>query len=181
MTGKSVLRALWPDAAMTFVRRSYKDLLCRLDRLRSVVPHADRANTAAFLEEVINYIQKLQQRVQELESGLPASDKTEMPVGNAAAAPPRSQSPQVHQDANDSLLSGAFATLPDVGTASQASTLQAQKRERDDLLAPTSDIAKAPPALTDAALPGPANADKDAGLAEKRLKLGEGNMASLLG
>eukprot|EP00192_Tetraselmis_astigmatica_P020515 CAMPEP_0117665248 /NCGR_PEP_ID=MMETSP0804-20121206/9704_1 /TAXON_ID=1074897 /ORGANISM="Tetraselmis astigmatica, Strain CCMP880" /LENGTH=207 /DNA_ID=CAMNT_0005472639 /DNA_START=253 /DNA_END=876 /DNA_ORIENTATION=+ len=39
----------------------------RLDRLRTIVPHADRANTAAFLEEVINYIQSLQKRVLELD------------------------------------------------------------------------------------------------------------------
>ena len=39
----------------------------RLDRLRQVVPHAERANTASFLEEVITYIQGLQKRIAELE------------------------------------------------------------------------------------------------------------------
>lgn len=145
------------------------------------MPHADRANTAAFLEEVINYIQKLQQRIQELETGLPASDKTHIPAGVAAAAAPRSQSPQVNQEANDNLLGGAFAALPDVGTSVQASSLQPQKRARDELLAPSSDVAKAAPALTDVNLSGPASSAKDADLAEKRLKLGDGNMASLLG
>ncbi len=43
-------------------------LLCRLDRLRSVVPHAERANTASFLEEVIKYIQDLQKRIADLEA-----------------------------------------------------------------------------------------------------------------
>lgn len=32
----------------------------RLDKLRELVPHAERANTAAFLETVIEYIQELQ-------------------------------------------------------------------------------------------------------------------------
>jgi len=41
----------------------------RLDRLRKIVPHAERANTAAFLEEVINYIVSLQQKVDEMEEG----------------------------------------------------------------------------------------------------------------
>ena len=31
------------------------------------MPHAERANTAAFLEEVINYIDSLKNRVKELE------------------------------------------------------------------------------------------------------------------
>ncbi|CAL5221335.1 g3510 [Coccomyxa viridis] len=39
----------------------------RLDRLRQVVPHAERANTASFLEECITYIQNLQKRIAELE------------------------------------------------------------------------------------------------------------------
>ena len=146
------------------------------------MPHADRANTAAFLEEVINYIQKLQQRIQELETGLPASDKTQMPAGDAAAAA-RSQSPQVNQEGNEGLLGNAFATLPEVGSSAQAqaSTLQNQKRARDELLAPSSDLTKAAPALADGTLSAAAGADKDVDLAEKRLKLGEGNMASLLG
>ena len=147
------------------------------------MPHADRANTAAFLEEVINYIQKLQQRIQELETGLPASDKTQMPAGDAAAAATRSHSPQVNQEGNEGLLGNAFATLPEVGSSAQAqaSTLQNQKRARDELLAPSSDLTKAAPALADATLSAAAGADKDVDLAEKRLKLGEGNMASLLG
>lgn len=32
----------------------------RLDKLRELVPHAERANTAAFLETVIDYVQELQ-------------------------------------------------------------------------------------------------------------------------
>lgn len=38
----------------------------RLERLRKIVPHAERANTATFLEEVIKYIEKLQAQVAEL-------------------------------------------------------------------------------------------------------------------
>ena len=42
--------------------------VCRLDKLRSVVPHAERANTASFLEEVIKYVTALQSRVRDLEA-----------------------------------------------------------------------------------------------------------------
>jgi hypothetical protein len=47
--------------------------LCRLDALRKVVPHRDRANTAAFLEEVISYVLGLKKRLSELE-GIPEAD-----------------------------------------------------------------------------------------------------------
>ena len=40
---------------------------CRLDVLRKVVPHRDRANTAAFLEEVISYVLGLKKRLAEAE------------------------------------------------------------------------------------------------------------------
>ena len=45
----------------------------RLDALRRIVPHTERANTTAFLEEVVRYVQTLQRRVMELELrlGLP--------------------------------------------------------------------------------------------------------------
>lgn len=39
----------------------------RMERLRTIVPHAERANTAAFLEEVINHILSLEQRLRELD------------------------------------------------------------------------------------------------------------------
>ena len=41
----------------------------RLELLRKLVPHAERANTACFLEEVIKYIDALKRRVGELEAG----------------------------------------------------------------------------------------------------------------
>lgn len=40
----------------------------RLDKLREIVPHAERANTAAFLDEVITYIAGLNSRIAELEA-----------------------------------------------------------------------------------------------------------------
>lgn len=48
-------------------RRTFVVATRRLDRLRQVVPHAERANTASFLEECITYIQNLQKRIAELE------------------------------------------------------------------------------------------------------------------
>jgi len=45
----------------------------RLDALRTIVPHTERANTAVFLEDVVRYVQRVQHRVLELELklGLP--------------------------------------------------------------------------------------------------------------
>ena len=161
------------------VTRTCSNSVCvyRLDRLRQVVPHAERANTAAFLEEVINYIQKLQTRIQELESGLPASDKT-MQLPTAAADPvaagPRSQSPQVNTAEPDALLTGNFSSLPETSSPGQQANVQREKRPREALLVPGADVA-AEPTL-------PMNPGKDSlDLAEKRLKLGEGgSIASLL-
>eukprot|EP00887_Chlorella_sp_A99_P004309 scaffold15.g4309.t1 len=42
----------------------------RLEALRSIVPHSERANTATFLEEVVTHVQHLQRRVAELEAKL---------------------------------------------------------------------------------------------------------------
>ncbi len=157
--------------------------VCRLDRLRQVVPHAERANTAAFLEEVINYIQKLQRRIQELESGLPASDKTlQLPVASvdAGAAAARSQSPQVTATESDALLTGNFSALPESSAAGQQASVQREKRARDEMLGPAADGSKIGQDLTESSLP--TNPDKDGlNMAEKRLKLGEsGSIAALL-
>lgn len=40
----------------------------RLDALRRIVPHSERANTAIFLEEVVHYVQRLQRQVAALEA-----------------------------------------------------------------------------------------------------------------
>lgn len=47
----------------------------RLEALRQIVPHTERANTANFLEELVAYVQRLQRRVYDLEQqlGLPPS------------------------------------------------------------------------------------------------------------
>lgn len=151
--------------------------------MRQVVPHAERANTAAFLEEVINYIQKLQHRIQELESGLPASDKTlQLPVASvdAVAAGPRSTSPQGATAEPDVLLSGNFSALPESSAAGQQASVQREKRSRDDMLASVANGAKIGQDLTEASLP--VNPGKDAlETAETRLKLGDtGSIAALL-
>ncbi|KAK9822563.1 hypothetical protein WJX74_004772 [Apatococcus lobatus] len=69
----------------------------RLDRLRSVVPHAERANTASFLEEVIKYIQDLQKRIQELEASGAQSSNTALGKLDALTAS-QTGFPQQHQD-----------------------------------------------------------------------------------
>lgn len=46
---------------------------CRLDRLRDVVPHQERANTACFLETVIEYVTSLKNKVAVLEAQLQAA------------------------------------------------------------------------------------------------------------
>jgi hypothetical protein len=43
---------------------------CRLELLRRMVPHAERANTACFLEEVIKYIDTLKRRNTDLETAV---------------------------------------------------------------------------------------------------------------
>ena len=54
----------------------------RLEALRTVVPHSDRANTVTFLEEAVGYVQRLQTRVLELEMkmGLPLTVPAAAPV-----------------------------------------------------------------------------------------------------
>ena len=89
--------------------------------MRQVVPHAERANTAAFLEEVISFISTLKQRVVELEAGLPASEKTVQP--SATSTDPgsslvvRSQSPQTNPADSDALLTASYAALPESNVA----------------------------------------------------------------
>ncbi|GAB4817113.1 hypothetical protein N2152v2_004159 [Parachlorella kessleri] len=62
----------------------------RLEALRRVVPHSERANTANFLEEVLAYVEHLQQRVAELEArlGVEPESKEEafQHLGNREAA-----------------------------------------------------------------------------------------------
>lgn len=67
---------------------------CRLDLLRKLVPHAERANTACFLEEVIKYIDSLKRRNSELEAQL-ASLKGSNAA--AAAAQPSNQDQTHHE------------------------------------------------------------------------------------
>ena len=56
----------------------YSSGCCRLDQLRTIVPHAERANTAAFLEEVINYIGSLKDHVKELEEKVGETSNTKV-------------------------------------------------------------------------------------------------------
>ncbi|KAG2493849.1 hypothetical protein HYH03_008065 [Edaphochlamys debaryana] len=57
----------------------------RLELLRKLVPHAERANTACFLEEVIKYIEQLKRRTLELEAMLESA--TGKPVPKSLALP----------------------------------------------------------------------------------------------
>jgi hypothetical protein len=57
----------------------------RLESLRRLVPHAERANTATFLEEVIKYIQVLQSRNSNLERMI--RDLQQAPLSGAAEGP----------------------------------------------------------------------------------------------
>ena len=88
------------------------------------MPHAERANTAAFLEEVITYISTLKQRVLELEAGLPASEKTVQPTvpsnDPGASLVVRNQSPQATAADSDALLTASYAPLPESNIAAAA-------------------------------------------------------------
>eukprot|EP00798_Chlamydomonas_sp_ICE-L_P016186 gene16186-22347_t len=63
----------------------------RLDLLRKIVPHAERANTACFLEEVIKHIDSLKRRVSDLETQLrskPGMGSMGMPTNNSRGPTP---------------------------------------------------------------------------------------------
>ncbi len=88
----------------------------RLDRLRKIVPHAERANTATFLEEVINYIGKLKAEIATLK-GEPIE-----PLEPLSAAHPTHTLTDAHTTAtNDptiTVLSAPAAVVPEtVGTS----------------------------------------------------------------
>ncbi|PNH04821.1 Transcription factor BIM2 [Tetrabaena socialis] len=67
----------------------------RLELLRKIVPHAERANTACFLEEVIKYIETLKRRTLELEIMLADSSGGPVPqsLGQGSAGPPAPDGP----------------------------------------------------------------------------------------
>ena len=112
-----------------------------------MVPHAERANTAAFLEEVITYIQALHKRVAELEarsSGLspasappPASGSTRPPSPPAAPQP----GPNPHAPAAVARHAGpgAEAGLPGALRAGQPGTPPAQHGSGEELSPATSE------------------------------------------
>ncbi|GBF97721.1 hypothetical protein Rsub_10885 [Raphidocelis subcapitata] len=57
----------------------------RLETLRGMVPHAQRANTASFLEEVIKFIEQLQRRNCELEQAISDATGAASPPGGGGA------------------------------------------------------------------------------------------------
>jgi hypothetical protein len=59
-----------------------------LEPLRKIVPHAEWANTATFLEEVINYIERLNKEIAELkgEGPPPTAGTVGAPAGNTGPA-----------------------------------------------------------------------------------------------
>lgn len=78
----------------------------RLELLRKLVPHAERANTACFLEEVIKYIESLKARTMELETLLEAATgkpapKPSRPGLSAAASLLPSRNPSEAQGDGD--------------------------------------------------------------------------------
>lgn len=66
-------------------------MLCgdRLERLRTIVPHAERTNTATFLEQVYTHIEHLNARVAELKSEVEARDTTIQELMCSARAVPQ--------------------------------------------------------------------------------------------
>ena len=69
----------------------------RLESLRKVVPHAERANTASFLEEVAQYVTALRGRVRDLEAGLPPEQRKLDTLGTAPAkVQPAQTQPLLH-------------------------------------------------------------------------------------
>ena len=93
---------------------------CRLDRLRQLVPHAERANTASFLEEVIHYIEELQ-------AILGLSPQQRPPAG--MAPPPQQKQPDYSQLFGGDLAAAAAAG-GGVTPAAYAALLQQQQAQQ---------------------------------------------------
>lgn len=68
---------------------------CRLDKLRTLVPHAERANTASFLEEVIHYIEELQALLKCGPNHSTGAPPTHPSAALAAAVQQQQRQPQV--------------------------------------------------------------------------------------
>lgn len=60
---------------------------CRLELLRKIVPHTERANTASFLEEVIKYIDGLKRRTVDLEAALSSSKNARLSAATGGGNP----------------------------------------------------------------------------------------------
>lgn len=67
----------------------------RLDKLRTLVPHAERANTASFLEEVIHYIEELQALLKCGPNHATGAPATHPSAALAAAVQQQQRQPQV--------------------------------------------------------------------------------------
>ncbi|GFR50495.1 hypothetical protein Agub_g12760 [Astrephomene gubernaculifera] len=113
----------------------------RLELLRKLVPHAERANTACFLEEVIKYIELLKRRQYELEkaletaTGKPISSSLTLQGIQSANNADQAQDSQVPSPRQPTLSSGQGVTsiLP---------------RQTSSDTAPRSPSAPPPPALS---------------------------------
>ncbi|MEW5300029.1 MAG: hypothetical protein WDW36_002991 [Sanguina aurantia] len=68
----------------------------RLELLRKIVPHTERANTASFLEEVIKYIDGLKRRTVDLEAALSSSKNARLSAGGAGGNPHHQPQHQHH-------------------------------------------------------------------------------------
>ncbi|KAL6749370.1 hypothetical protein V8C86DRAFT_3032066 [Haematococcus lacustris] len=107
----------------------------RLEALRKLVPHAERSNTACFLEEVIKYILQLRDRNEKLEAALLSAKEGDAdtgcaaePASQAAAAQPRSAQRKSHkpraEDSTPPALSSTLLQGSHGGHDSQGNTVQ---------------------------------------------------------
>ncbi|KFM27598.1 Transcription factor BIM2 [Auxenochlorella protothecoides] len=80
----------------------------RLEALREVVPHSERANTATFLEDVLKYVRAMQRRMAELEAQQPHA----WPPGMQAAAAQQQQRGMGHMEQDPGAMFGAQAGQP---------------------------------------------------------------------
>ena len=138
----------------------------RLDRLRSVVPHAERANTASFLEEVIKYIQDLQKRIQELEASgsQPANPALGKLDALTASQPGFSQQPQ--GDMQPHAAHPAAAEAAQASSSFEPNAFDALRHTQAALPPALSDPAEGPPSPGRSAV----NASYD-GISMKKRKL----------
>ncbi|GMH39729.1 hypothetical protein BSKO_07627 [Bryopsis sp. KO-2023] len=99
----------------------------RLERLRTIVPHAERTNTATFLEQVFTHIENLNAKVVELKTEVGTRDRRICEIlGEPIPEPEKQKAGEDEQQKNDELFKedgivegpGVYVTRSTISSAS---------------------------------------------------------------